>query len=84
MLAVYSAFAVAGDIPLWLFGTIIGRDVALVLGTSIIRYQTLPAPKTLKRYFDFGLVSVKLNPTWISKVSLYKVLGQKVRYIGQK
>merc|ERR1712037_324354 len=69
MLAVYSAFAVAGDIPLWLFGTIIGRDVALVLGTSIIRYQTLPPPKTLNRYFDFGLVSVKLNPTWISKTN---------------
>merc|ERR1712037_378439 len=61
MLAVYSAFAVAGDIPLWLFGTIIGRDVALVLGTSIIRYQTLPPPQTLNRYFDFGLVSVKLR-----------------------
>ncbi|CAG5103804.1 Oidioi.mRNA.OKI2018_I69.chr1.g944.t1.cds [Oikopleura dioica] len=69
MLAVYSAFAIAGDIPLWLFGTIIGRDVALVLGTSVIRYQTLPPPKTLKRYFDFGLVSVKLNPTWISKTN---------------
>ena len=39
-----------------------------IIGTSIVRYQTLPPPKTVGRYFDFGLVSVKLNPTWVSKV----------------
>jgi len=69
MLCVYYALFSSGTIPAWLFGTIISRDIALILGTSVIRYQTLPKPKTLQRYFDFGLVSVKLNPTWISKTN---------------
>lgn len=69
MLFIYSAFYLHNDIPSWLFMTIIGRDIALIIGTSIIRYQTLPPPKTLGRYFDFGLVSVKLNPTWVSKTN---------------
>jgi len=69
MLFIYSAFYLHNDIPGWLFMTIIGRDIALIIGTSIVRYQTLPPPKTLGRYFDFGLVSVKLNPTWVSKTN---------------
>jgi len=69
MLFIYSAFYLHNDIPGWLFMTIIGRDIALIIGTSIIRYQTLPPPKTVRRYFDFGLVSVKLNPTWVSKTN---------------
>lgn len=69
MLFIYSAFYLHSDIPVWLFATIIGRDIALIIGTSIIRYKTLPPPKTMNRYFDFGLVSVKLNPTWISKTN---------------
>ena len=68
MVAVYSAFYMSNTIPAWFFYLIISRDVALVAATALIRYQTLPKPKTLNRYFDFGLVSVKLNPTWISKV----------------
>jgi len=69
MVAVYSAFYMSNTIPAWFFYLIIGRDVALVAATALIRYQTLPKPKTLNRYFDFGLVSVKLNPTWISKTN---------------
>jgi len=69
MLFIYSAFYLHNDIPSWLFMTIIGRDIALIIGTSFVRYQTLPPPKTLRRYFDFGLVSVKLNPTWVSKTN---------------
>ena len=73
MVAVYSTFYMSGGIPEWLFFPIIARDVALVLATAIVRYRTLPHPKTWDRYFDFGLVSVKLNPTWISKVTIHIV-----------
>lgn len=33
-----------------------------------MRYRTLPPPKTVERYFDASLVSIKLHPTWFSKV----------------
>ena len=49
-----------------------------IIGTSFVRYQTLPPPKTLGRYFDFGLVSVKLNPTWVSKVKIVCSVYQTV------
>lgn len=68
MLCVYPAFYLSEAIPPWLFFAIIARDIALVMGVAVLRYQTLPKPRTVNRYFDFGLVNVKLHPTWISKV----------------
>ncbi|XP_025833387.1 probable cardiolipin synthase (CMP-forming) [Agrilus planipennis] len=56
-------------IPVILTGMIIGRDVLLVTAGFIIRYQSLPPPKTLSRYFDASHATAKLAPTLISKVN---------------
>ncbi|XP_060527558.1 probable cardiolipin synthase (CMP-forming) isoform X2 [Cylas formicarius] len=56
-------------IPIVLTGLIIVRDVALVAAGFIIRYQSLPPPKTLSRYFDASLATAQLAPTFISKVN---------------
>ncbi|KAJ3203006.1 hypothetical protein HK099_001647, partial [Clydaea vesicula] len=56
-------------IPIWLGGTIIARDIGLIIGTAYYRYTTLPDPKTLKRYFDFSLVTAEIQPPLISKLN---------------
>ncbi|KRT81571.1 hypothetical protein AMK59_5989, partial [Oryctes borbonicus] len=42
----------AGLIPIVLTSIIIGRDVLLITAGFVIRYQSLPPPRTLSRYFD--------------------------------
>ncbi|XP_065343032.1 probable cardiolipin synthase (CMP-forming) [Cloeon dipterum] len=65
----FATLTVAGHIPIALTGLIIGRDVLLVLAGFVIRYKSLPPPRTLKRYFDATLVTAQLQPTLISKVN---------------
>ncbi|GJQ66155.1 hypothetical protein Trydic_g4217 [Trypoxylus dichotomus] len=56
-------------IPISLTGIIIGRDVLLIIAGFIIRYQSLPPPRTLSRYFDATHATVQLAPTLVSKVN---------------
>lgn len=58
-----------GLFPLWLTGLIVSRDVLLILIGFVIRYKSLPPPRTLSRYFDVTLVTAQLAPTLISKVN---------------
>ncbi|ORY98990.1 CDP-alcohol phosphatidyltransferase-domain-containing protein [Syncephalastrum racemosum] len=48
---------------------ILGRDAGLVLAAFYYRYISLPAPKTLMRYFDFSIPSAEVRPTTISKIN---------------
>ncbi|KAJ2767262.1 hypothetical protein IWQ56_003403 [Coemansia nantahalensis] len=61
------ALAYGGLLPTPLAAVIIGRDVALSLAAFVVRWATLPPPKTLRRYFDLSIPSVEVRPTWISK-----------------
>ncbi|KAI9501956.1 CDP-alcohol phosphatidyltransferase-domain-containing protein, partial [Coemansia spiralis] len=61
------ALAYDGLMPIALAVVIIGRDVALSFAAFFIRWATLPAPKTLRRYFDLSIPSVEVRPTKISK-----------------
>ncbi|KAJ1736121.1 hypothetical protein LPJ61_000171 [Coemansia biformis] len=61
------ALAYSSLLPMPLAVVIIGRDVALSLAAFVIRWATLPAPKTLRRYFDLSIPSVEVRPTRISK-----------------
>ena len=63
------SLAVCGLLPVSLVGLIVGRDFGLLCGAIYYRYTSLPSPKTLKRYFDFTLPTVKVTPTLISKVN---------------
>ncbi|XP_053613841.1 probable cardiolipin synthase (CMP-forming) isoform X1 [Plodia interpunctella] len=56
-------------IPLNLTLLIVGRDVALVASAFVIRYMSLPPPRTLSRYFDVTHATAQLAPTFISKVN---------------
>uniref|UniRef100_A0A1L8DYD2 cardiolipin synthase (CMP-forming) n=1 Tax=Nyssomyia neivai TaxID=330878 RepID=A0A1L8DYD2_9DIPT len=56
-------------LPLWLTATILFRDVFLISAGFIIRYKSLPPPKTLSRYFDVTHATAQLAPTFISKVN---------------
>ncbi|XP_075982666.1 cardiolipin synthase [Anticarsia gemmatalis] len=56
-------------IPLSLTLLIVGRDLALVVAGFVIRYMSLPPPRTLSRYFDVTHATAQLAPTLISKVN---------------
>ncbi|ENN70270.1 hypothetical protein D910_05667 [Dendroctonus ponderosae] len=56
-------------IPFLLTGLIITRDVLLVIAGFIIRYKSLPPPRTFLRYFDATHATAQLEPTFISKVN---------------
>ncbi|VEU24074.1 DEKNAAC105208 [Brettanomyces naardenensis] len=57
------------EVPLYLATLILGRDVMLGIAGVVVRYVTLPAPKTLLRYFDFSIVTVEVHPAMISKIN---------------
>ncbi|XP_030854964.1 cardiolipin synthase (CMP-forming) isoform X2 [Strongylocentrotus purpuratus] len=56
-------------IPLPLTALIILRDVGLMSAAFYLRYQSLPQPITLRRYFDVTHATVQMKPTFISKVN---------------
>jgi cardiolipin synthase (CMP-forming) len=59
----------------WLATVILGRDISLSLAAFYYRYASLPAPKTLARYWDFSLPSAEVHPTFISKLNTFLQLG---------
>lgn len=50
---------------------IVGRDIALVISAFLIRYRSLPEPKTFARYWDPRLPSAQVKPTQISKYNTF-------------
>jgi cardiolipin synthase len=56
-------------IPIALTSMIIARDIVLVVAGFIIRYRSLPPPRTLSRYFDVTHATAQLAPTFISKIN---------------
>ncbi|KAF2156713.1 hypothetical protein K461DRAFT_220537 [Myriangium duriaei CBS 260.36] len=63
--------AVKGLMPAYLATLILGRDVALAVAAIYYRYASLPAPKTMKRYWDFSLPSAEVHPTTVSKYNTF-------------
>lgn len=55
--------------PLWLSGMILFRDAFLIGAGFVIRYISLPQPRTLSRYFDVTHATAQLAPTFVSKVN---------------
>jgi cardiolipin synthase len=55
----------------WLATLLLGRDAALALAAIYYRYASLPAPKTLARYWDFSLPSAAVHPTAVSKLNTF-------------
>lgn len=59
--------ALKGALPMYIATLILGRDVSLAVAAIYYRWASLPAPKTLARYWDFSLPSAEVHPTTISK-----------------
>lgn len=75
MTVVTVCLAVKAALPVPLAVLILGRDAVLGLVALYYRYISLPAPKTLARYWDFSLPSAEVRPTGISKVNTALQLG---------
>ncbi|XP_032882119.1 cardiolipin synthase (CMP-forming) [Amblyraja radiata] len=56
-------------IPAPLTVMVLMRDVILVAAGFYIRYRTVPAPRTLSKYFNPCYATAQLKPTFISKVN---------------
>jgi len=54
-------------IPVPLAFLIIGRDFSLGIMALYYRYNSLPPPRTLRRYWDMSIPSASVKPTTISK-----------------
>lgn len=61
----------SGQMPLWLAGIIVGRDVYLTGLAFYLRYRSLPAPRTWARYWDPRYPSVQVKPTQLSKYNTF-------------
>ncbi|KAF1850984.1 phosphatidyl synthase-like protein [Cucurbitaria berberidis CBS 394.84] len=75
MTTLVTCLAVNGSLPMPLFVLIFGRDVSLAIAALYYRYASLPAPKTLARYWDFSLPSAEVHPTTISKLNTFLQLS---------
>jgi cardiolipin synthase len=67
MIILTVTLAVKGAIPVYLATLILGRDATLAIAAIYYRYASLPAPKTMMRYWDFSLPSAEVHPTTVSK-----------------
>uniref|UniRef100_A0A146MFG6 cardiolipin synthase (CMP-forming) n=1 Tax=Lygus hesperus TaxID=30085 RepID=A0A146MFG6_LYGHE len=72
---VFSTLTFNGVIPVALTSIIVARDVSLAAAGFYVRYQSLPPPKSLARYFDPSHATAQLAPTLISKVNTFVQLG---------
>lgn len=69
-------------LPLWLTGMILFRDVFLIGAGFVIRYISLPQPRTLSRYFDVTHATAQLAPTFVSKVNTAVQLAAVATTLG--
>ena len=61
--------SMTSQVPIYLAALILGRDIMLGVMGVVMRYLTLPAPKTLLRYFDFSIITVEVHPVMVSKIN---------------
>ena len=71
MTTLVTCLAVNGSMAAPLAVIILGRDVSLAVSALYYRYASLPAPKTMARYWDFSLPSAEVHPTQISKFNTF-------------
>ncbi|XP_028409864.1 probable cardiolipin synthase (CMP-forming) [Dendronephthya gigantea] len=63
------SLSIAHLIPVPLAIIILGRDIGLIFASFVVRFVSLPAPKTFMRFFDFQLPTVQVTPSLIGKVN---------------
>ncbi|RMZ73256.1 phosphatidyl synthase [Pyrenophora seminiperda CCB06] len=75
MTTLVTCLAVNGSLPMPLAALILGRDASLSMSAFYYRYASLPAPKTMARYWNFSLPSAEVHPTTISKFNTFLQLS---------
>lgn len=75
MTTLVTCLAVNGSMAAPLAVVILGRDVSLAVSALYYRYASLPAPKTMARYWDFSLPSAEVHPTQLSKFNTFLQLS---------
>lgn len=75
MTTLVTCLAVNGSMAAPLAVLILGRDVSLAVSALYYRYASLPAPKTMARYWDFSLPSAEVHPTQLSKFNTFLQLS---------
>ncbi|KAF1362080.1 hypothetical protein EJ07DRAFT_163951 [Lizonia empirigonia] len=75
MTTLVTCLAVNGSMAAPLAVVILGRDISLGVSALYYRYASLPAPKTMARYWDFSLPSAEVHPTQLSKFNTFLQLS---------
>ena len=67
--------AFQGSLPLVVAGCWFGRDIYLISQTFYIRYLTCPRPVTWRKYWDTSAATIKIEPSFVSKVNTGLQIG---------
>ena len=65
----FISMTIIGTIPVYLTCLIFSRDLILLTCGSYIRYLSIPAPRTLNKFFNPSLATVQISPTFLSKLN---------------
>ncbi|PFX17710.1 cardiolipin synthase (CMP-forming)-like [Stylophora pistillata] len=63
------SLTVVSLLPVSLTALILSRDALLIGYAFYLRYNSLPSPKTISRYFDFNFPTVELRPNFLGKAN---------------
>lgn len=72
-----------GIMPLWIVKGLVIRDLMILMGGVVIRYNTFETPPTLKKYMDFkNYPTIGLDPTMLSKFHTAILCGLIVTHMS--
>jgi cardiolipin synthase len=64
------ALSASGQMPLWLGGVVLGRDLALICGAAYYRSKSMQKPYSISQFFNVSNVPThEIRPSVISKVN---------------
>ncbi|XP_062502631.1 cardiolipin synthase (CMP-forming)-like isoform X2 [Corticium candelabrum] len=69
------SLAYVGIIPVPLTALFLIRDVGLITASVLVRYQSLPPPKTFRQFWNVRYATTEIKPTVIGKINTVLQLG---------
>lgn len=73
----------AGVMPLWIVKALVMRDLMILIGGCVIRYNTFENKPTLKKYLDLkNYPTIGLEPTLMSKIHTALLCGLIVTHLS--
>lgn len=62
-------------IPIFITCLVVGRDLALIGASAVVRYKSFPTPFTWSDYFNIKLTTIQIQPPFISKLNTFLQLS---------